>query len=122
MKQHGEGGGGRASLVMTFETDSAILSSETMRTLDTLAKALQSDQLAGFTFRIEGHADPRGGAEWNQQLSAKRAAAVVSYLVERHGILPERLTPVGKGATELMDSKNPNAAVNRRVTIITLRS
>jgi OmpA-OmpF porin, OOP family len=122
LKARKEGsGGGKASLAMTFDVDSAKLSSDTTRILDTVAKALQSDQLAGFAFRIEGHADPRGGPEWNQQLSAKRAAAVVGYLVERHGILPERLTPVGKGASELLDAKNPNASVNRRVTIVTTR-
>ena len=121
-KRHTDGGGGgKASLLMTFATDSSELTSDTVRMLDTVAKALQSDQLAGFSFRIEGHADPRGGDEWNQQLSQKRATAVVAYLIERHGILPERLAPVGKGSSELIDKKNPNAAVNRRVTIVTTR-
>lgn len=121
-KRHTDGsGGGKASLLMTFATDSTELTSDTVRMLDTVAKALQSDQLAGFSFRIEGHADPRGGAEWNQQLSQKRADAVVAYLIERHGILPERLTPLGKGASELLDKNNPIAPVNRRVTIVTTR-
>jgi OmpA-OmpF porin, OOP family len=115
------GGGGKASLLMTFAVDSSELTSDTVRMLDTVAKALQSDQLAGFSFRIEGHADPRGGDEWNQQLSQRRAEAVVGYLIEHHGILPERLAPQGKGASELLDKTNPNAPVNRRVTIVTTR-
>ena len=114
-------GPGKASLVMTFAVDSAQLTSDSIRILDTVAKALQSDQLAGFTFSIEGHADPRGGDEYNRELSARRAAAVVDYLTQSHGILPERLKPVGKGSTELLDPRNPNAAVNRRVTIVTDR-
>jgi OOP family OmpA-OmpF porin len=119
---HREGSGaGKASLLMTFAVDSSELTGDTVRMLDTVAKALQSDQLAGFSFRIEGHADPRGGDQWNRQLSQKRAEAVVAYLVERHGILPERLAPLGKGASELLDKGNPNAAVNRRVTIVTTR-
>lgn len=117
----GRGNSGKANLVMTFGTNSAELTSDTTRTLDTVAKALQSDQLAGFAFRIEGHADPRGAGELNRQLSERRAAAVVKYLVEHHGILAERLTAAGKGSDELLDNKNPTAAVNRRVTIITLR-
>lgn len=117
----GSSGGGKASLLMTFAVDSSELTSDTVRLLDTVAKALQSDQLAGFSFRVEGHADPRGGDEWNQQLSQKRAEAVVGYLIERHGILPERLAPLGKGASELIDKKNPSAPVNRRVTIVTMR-
>jgi OmpA-OmpF porin, OOP family len=114
-------GAGKASLLMTFAVDSSELTSDTVRMLDTVAKALQSDQLAGFSFRIEGHADPRGGDEWNRQLSQRRAEAVVAYLIERHGILPERLAPLGKGSSELLDKNNPNAPENRRVTIVTTR-
>jgi OmpA-OmpF porin, OOP family len=121
MPRKDNSGGGKASLLMTFAVDSSELTGDTVRMLDTVAKALQSDQLAGFSFRIEGHADPRGGDEWNRQLSQKRAEAVVGYLIERHGILPERLAPLGKGASELIDKKNPNAQVNRRVTIVTTR-
>lgn len=121
MPRRDNSGGGKASLLMTFAVDSSELASDTVRMLDTVAKALQSDQLAGFSFRIEGHADPRGGDEWNRQLSQKRAEAVVAYLIERHGILPERLAPQGKGSSELLDKKNPNALVNRRVTIVTTR-
>jgi outer membrane protein OmpA-like peptidoglycan-associated protein len=112
---------GKANLLMTFAVDSAELTPETIAILDTVAKALQSDQLAGFTFKIEGHADPRGSDDLNLKLSELRAAAVVNYLVTRHGILPERLVPIGKGSNELMDTKNPEAAVNRRVTIVTNR-
>lgn len=112
---------GKASLVMTFETDSAELTADALQTLDTVAKALQSDQLAGFAFSIEGHADPRGDEIYNRDLSQRRAAAVVENLVQRHGILPERLKPVGKGSSELQDRRNPAADVNRRVTIVTER-
>ncbi len=114
-------GAGKANLLMTFAVESAELTPETISILDTVAKALQSDQLAGFTFKIEGHADPRGSDDLNLRLSELRAAAVVNYLVTRHGILPERLMPIGKGSNELMDTKNPDAAVNRRVTIVTER-
>ncbi len=113
---------GKASLLITFTVDSADLSSETTSVLDTVAKALQSDQLTGFSFKIEGHADPRGSAEGNQKLSERRAEAVVNYLVTRHGILPERLAPIGKGSNELMDPRRPDAPVNRRVTIVTNKS
>ena len=114
-------GPGKANLVMTFAVDSAELTSDSIQTLDTVAKALQSDQLAGFSFSIEGHADPRGGDDYNRQLSERRAAAVVGNLVQRHGILPERLKAVGKGSTELLDYRHPNAEINRRVTIVTDR-
>lgn len=112
---------GKASLLITFATGSAVLTPEGAQVLDTVAKALQSDRLAAFSFRVEGHADPRGGADLNQKLSAERAEAVVTYLTAKHGITPDRLASVGKGATELMNPGRPDAPENRRVTIVTNR-
>ena len=112
-------GPGKASLLITFATGSSDLSGETIQVLEKVAKALQSDRLAGFAFRIEGHADPRGAADANQKLSQERAQAVVSYLTAKLGVLPDRLQPVGKGASELLTPQHPEAAENRRVTIVT---
>lgn len=114
-------GPGRASLLITFATDSADLTPESVLALGTVAKALQSDRLAGFAFRIEGHADPRGAADYNLRLSEQRAQSVVSYLVDKLGVLPERLNAVGKGASEPIHADRPEAAENRRVTIVTTR-
>jgi OmpA-OmpF porin, OOP family len=111
----------RASLLITFPTGSAELTDETLKALTTVGKALQSDRLAGFSFRIEGHADPRGGDELNQRLSQARAQSVVSYLVDKMGIGPERLNAVGKGSAELLKPDQPTAPENRRVTIVTTR-
>jgi len=112
-------GPGKANLLITFATGSADLSADTIQVLEKVAKALQSDRLAGFAFRIEGHADPRGAADANQKLSQDRAQAVVAYLTAKLGVLPERLQSVGKGATELMNPQQPDAVENRRVTIVT---
>lgn len=109
-----------ASMLITFETNSAELKPQAKKLLDTLGKAMQSDKLASFKFAIEGHADPRGGEEFNLQLSQKRAESVVSYLAENHHIEPGRLKPVGKGQTELFDTAHPDAPENRRVTVKTL--
>jgi outer membrane protein OmpA-like peptidoglycan-associated protein len=113
---------GKASLLITFATNSSELSSETMAMLDVLARALQSDSLAGFTFRVEGHADPRGDAATNLLLSQQRAESVANYLVTKHAILTERLQAVGKGSSELMNRARIDAPENRRVTIVTNRS
>jgi outer membrane protein OmpA-like peptidoglycan-associated protein len=121
MKSGAPAAPGRASLLITFATNSADLTPESVRALTTVAKALQSDRLAGFAFRVEGHADPRGGADLNQRLSEQRAQSVVSYLVDKMGIQPERLAAIGKGASEPIDTQHPEAAENRRVTIVTTR-
>lgn len=112
---------GKASLLITFMTNSSELTSETMATLDVLARALQSDALAGFTFKVEGHADPRGDPGQNMVLSQQRAEAVAQYLVNKHGILSERLEALGKGSSEPMNRARADAPENRRVTIVTVR-
>lgn len=112
---------GKSNLLITFNTGSADLTSESKQALATVAKALQSDKLAGFSFSIEGHADRRGSAELNQKLSEARAQSVVEHLVASYGILPDRLVPVGKGFSEPLNEDRPEAAENRRVTIVTKR-
>ena len=115
-------GPGRASLLITFATNSTELGGDTQGQVDTLARALQSDTLAGFSFRVEGHADSRGEAGTNQRLSQQRAEAVMAYLTSKHGILPERLTAVGKGSSEPLNAARVDAPENRRVTIVTVRN
>lgn len=114
-------GPGRANLLITFGTASSVLTPDSMGALDTVAKALQSDALAGLTFRVEGHADARGDDEANRKLSQLRAESVVAYLVSKHGVLPERLTPQGKGSAEPLNREKVDAPENRRVTIVTVR-
>jgi outer membrane protein OmpA-like peptidoglycan-associated protein len=109
-----------ASLLITFQTNSAELSASAKSSLDVVAQALQADKLANFRFSVEGHADPRGHSEDNLKLSQARAESVVNYLVSR-SISRERLQAVGKGDTELASPQRPAAAENRRVTIKTLR-
>jgi OmpA-OmpF porin, OOP family len=117
----GQAGSGKAPLMITFLTGSAELTAESTGVMAKVAEALQSDRLAGFSFRVEGHADPRGGDELNQRLSLARAESVMRHLVAQHGILQERLSAVGKGSSELYDKARIDAPENRRVTIVTLR-
>ena len=74
---------------------------------------------ASLSFAVEGHADPRGDADTNLDLSRSRAESVVSYLVNEHGIDRQRLLPVGKGAAEPLNKARPDAPENRRVTFVT---
>ena len=115
-----EGSSPAANLLITFETDSAELTRQAKRAVNTVGRALNSNQLSEFRFAIEGHADPRGDAEHNLKLSQARAESVTGYLERTHHIGPERLQPVGKGEAELMNTANPFAEENRRVTIRTL--
>ena len=114
-------GSGKANLLITFATGSAELAPEAVQSLEVVAKALKSDRLAKFTFLVEGHADPRGGQDYNMKLSEERAHSVVSYLTDKLGVPPDRLLSVGKGATDPINPSRPDAAENRRVTFVTVR-
>ena len=98
-----------------FEFDSFRLTDDAKAVLDRLAGVLSDDLMKDKTVEIEGHADAVGSAEYNLSLSGLRARAVRAYLIQEHGIAPERLPFVGKGETELYDPAHPTAAVNRRV-------
>jgi outer membrane protein OmpA-like peptidoglycan-associated protein len=114
-------GPGKASLLVTFVTGAADLTDDSRAVLDKLARAMQSDTLAGLSFRVEGHADARGDAQRNQALSLARAESVAAYLSSAHGVLPERLKPIGKGSSEPMNTTRVDAPENRRVTIVSTR-
>jgi peptidoglycan-associated lipoprotein len=68
---------------------------ESMVSLDKLVETLFDNE--NVTIELMSHTDSRDTEEFNQQLSQKRAQAVVQYLIEK-GIEPERL--MGKGYGE----------------------
>jgi outer membrane protein OmpA-like peptidoglycan-associated protein len=110
----------KVSLLITFETNSAVLTPRSRKSLEVVGQALASDKLTPFRFAIEGHADPRGIPAANLKLSQLRAQSVRAYLVDSMKIDAARLDAVGKGDRELMNKANPEAPENRRVTIVNL--
>jgi len=108
----------KASLLITFVTGSSELTAPAKATLDQLAGAMKHERLAKASFTIEGHADPRGNAARNQQLSLERAQSVADYLAQTRGLDAARLKAEGKGSSELMKPQVPAAPENRRVTIV----
>jgi OOP family OmpA-OmpF porin len=103
-------------LNVQFEFDSAVIRPDARATLEQLRFALQSPRLAGVSFRVEGHTDAVGSADYNMTLSQRRANAVVEYLAGE-GIDKARLMPLGKGFSELANPEDPLAPENRRVRI-----
>jgi OOP family OmpA-OmpF porin len=108
-----------ASLLITFETNSADLTAPAKKQLDVVAAALKNDRLTEYSFNVEGHADPRGDSDTNLALSQQRADSVREYLISAHGIAADRLKAEGRGDRDLLNRKVPSAAENRRVTIVT---
>ena len=68
------------------------------------------------TAEIQGHTDAVGSDEYNFDLSNRRAASVVNYLVGR-GIDRTRLTPRGYGKTMLLVQTSGPNETNRRVVL-----
>ncbi len=85
-----------------------------------LGIALRSEALEDAVFLMGGHTDAKGPDNYNLALSDRRAAAVKAFLVETFAIRPERLIAVGYGEERLKNSLDPEAAENRRVTIVSL--
>jgi outer membrane protein OmpA-like peptidoglycan-associated protein len=110
----------KVSLLITFDTNSANLTASARQSLEAVGQALASEKLAASRFAIEGHADPRGLPAANLQLSQLRAQSVRDYLVGTMNIDRARLDAVGKGDQEPMNTANPDAPENRRVTIVNL--
>jgi outer membrane protein OmpA-like peptidoglycan-associated protein len=88
------------AIMINFAFDSAKILPAAEPHLESLGKALQSERLAPYRIRIEGHTDSVGSAEYNQGLSYRRAESVKQYLVNHFGIPADRLEAVGRGENE----------------------
>jgi outer membrane protein OmpA-like peptidoglycan-associated protein len=107
---------------VTFASGSARLTPQAEQTLATLGRALGSRDLLPFRFRIEGHTDTTGDRGLNQRLSEERAAVVREFLIQRHGISPQRLVAVGFGQEQLLvptPADTPEVR-NRRVQVVNI--
>ena len=101
-----------------FDFDKATLHRQTAALVRDIGEMLTENPT--WTLSIEGHTDAIGDPGYNQTLSERRAAAVITALVERHGVDPQRLTSVGHGASEPKSSNDTlqGRAINRRVELV----
>jgi outer membrane protein OmpA-like peptidoglycan-associated protein len=104
---------------LTFDTGSASISQDQVRTLSNVANAMLQllQQNPAETFLIEGHTDAVGSDISNLQLSDERAATVAGILTDYYQIQPENLTTQGYGAHYLKVQTDGPERLNRRVTI-----
>jgi OmpA-OmpF porin, OOP family len=111
-----------ANLIVDFPSGSADLTPHAKAILDQLGKALTSQQLAAYNFKIVGHTDTVGAAGQNQALSVQRADAVKSYLESKFNVADTRLQASGVGEADLAVQTPPNTPErrNRRVEIINI--
>ena len=111
----------KVNVTVNFELGSARLTQDGMLALRSVAKALLHPSLEDMTFQIAGHTDGRGDAAMNQNLSERRAKAVVDFLTIHFEVPPGRLIPMGYGFSRPMDPTDLLNPLNRRVEIINLQ-
>jgi OOP family OmpA-OmpF porin len=84
--------------------DSTILEAS-FSLLDEIAKVIKENPHVK-KIAIEGHASSEGSDKHNLSLSDKRAKSVMTYLVDKAGIVAERLTAKGFGEQNLLVSED----------------
>ena len=111
------------SFTVYFKPGSARLSPAAQAEMDEAATTLQGEDLKGWIVAVLGHADSTGKTAKNRSLSERRAAAVINYLVTKHGLSLRRVVqPFGYGSLEPVAANNTREgrALNRRVEITVL--
>jgi len=103
-----------------FDLDSDRIRPESTPTLDEIGTMLKDH--GEMRIAIEGHTDSSGDDAHNQDLSERRAAAVVVFLVEHYGIERSRLESAGFGESNpVADNETAEGRQqNRRVELVLL--
>jgi outer membrane protein OmpA-like peptidoglycan-associated protein len=107
-------------LDINFDYNSAALTPKVEPQLDNLGKALTSSELTGSVIMLGGHTDAKGGDDYNQSLSERRAETVKRYLIEKYRIPAKNLISAGYGKKGPKNSGDLFAAENRRVEIVNM--
>ncbi|MEO6689481.1 MAG: OmpA family protein [Dokdonella sp.] len=110
---------GRISLYgIQFDFDKDIVKAESKPALDEIGKLLTADAMLKLT--VVGHTDAKGSADYNTDLSRRRAVNVVAALASDYGIDGARLVARGAGASEPLASNDSEdgRARNRRVELV----
>jgi outer membrane protein OmpA-like peptidoglycan-associated protein len=109
-------------LEITFDYNSADISTKSLPSVQALGKALTNPDLKGSTFVVAGHTDAAGGEAYNQDLSERRADSIKRYLTGKYSIAAADLVTVGYGKSKLKDPNQPMAEANRRVQVVNMEN
>ena|SRR5271165_249368 len=100
-----------------FGVDKADLTPKDKQTLDEFAQQLQNQK--HYIIQVEGYTDSVGSADYNYQLSQRRAGAVVQYLAAKYKVPVYKIFVIGLGKDNPV-AQNTSAAgraQNRRVDV-----
>ena len=98
---------------VNFDVNSATIRPDSTQVLDDLYEDLGAQEAT-----VVGHTSTEGDADHNQDLSERRAQAVVDELVAR-GMPADQISSEGRGETEplVRESDEASRSINRRVEI-----
>jgi peptidoglycan-associated lipoprotein len=100
-----------------FAFDSANVRTEDARVLDQVVTCFTTGPLKGKTMKLVGHADPRGGSDYNMTLGQSRADAVKGYMLT-HGMDKAKTESTSRGAMDASGTDEPTWARDRRVDLM----
>jgi len=106
-----------ADVSVTFGFDKAVLTKDDRDQLDTFAAQLGAAK--SYILEVTGGTDSTGPAQYNYELSQRRADAVVQYLASKYGIAAHRfyLIGIGKDNAVAPNTTAEGRKQNRRVEI-----
>lgn len=108
----------KIDLAIFFDYNSDVIGPKAFAAVNDLGVALKSAKLSGANIVLNGHTDAAGSAEYNLDLSHRRAQSVRRFLIEKHGIAPDKLTVFGFGKERLKAPDQPLSGENRRVEVV----
>ncbi len=102
---------------VTFGFDKSVLTKADRQQLDSFASTLTTAR--GYILQVTGGTDSVGDAQYNYQLSQRRADAVVNYLSTKYNVPPHKFYLIGIGKDQQVASDHTAAgrAKNRRVEV-----
>ena len=106
-----------ADVSVTFGFDKAVLTADDKQQLDSFAAQLGSAK--SYILEVTGGTDSTGPAQYNYDLSQRRADAVVQYLAAKYNVAPHRfyLIGIGKDQEVAPNTTREGRQKNRRVEV-----
>lgn len=118
----GEGVGKQSEIGdVLFDTDKAVIRPQAFAQIDQVVLFMQTNPNA--IMEVGGHTDSDGTAAYNQDLSTRRAQAVVNYMITK-GVFATRLQAKGYGESRPVASNmiDDGKAKNRRTEFVVLQN
>ena len=106
-----------AETSVKFGFNKDVLTPKSKEALDQLAGTIANTK--GYIIALEGGTDSVGNADYNYDLSQRRANSVIQYLAGKYNVPPHKIYVIGLGKDKPVESNKTSAgrADNRRVDV-----